>query len=73
VIFAPGDGTVLSEAISVLCRDWRTAGKDIECIDMKSGKSSHDHGKLMVTDDSRSIILEWLIGNETLKSSNRDL
>jgi pimeloyl-ACP methyl ester carboxylesterase len=72
VIFAPGDGTVLSEAISVLCTDWKRAGFDVECIDMKSKSRRHSHQKLLVSDDSRRIIREWLLGNETRAPESPD-
>jgi pimeloyl-ACP methyl ester carboxylesterase len=67
VLFADGDGTVLANAISVLCSDWKAAGMDIECIDMKSKSKEHGHAKLLVTDDSRGILMRWLLGNATEK------
>jgi pimeloyl-ACP methyl ester carboxylesterase len=69
VIFADGDGTVPSGAIEVLCKDWKTGGMDIECIDMKSRSRRHAHDKLLVTSDSRQIITQWLIGNQTSTSA----
>jgi pimeloyl-ACP methyl ester carboxylesterase len=70
VIYAPGDGTVLSKAISVLCKDWKNAGMDIECIDMESASPAYGHGKLLVSERSRKIILEWLVENATAEDKS---
>jgi hypothetical protein len=67
-----GDGTVLSEAIAVLCNDWKAAGHPVECLDVAIDNHTHRHTRLLAVEDVRTTIVGWLIQNRTEPGELRD-
>jgi lysophospholipase-3 len=65
-IYGAGDGLVGSCVIDWVCQNW----KSLVCRDMKSAKSRYVHKNLLFSSDTVDIIIEWVLGKDTVGKKN---
>jgi lecithin-cholesterol acyltransferase len=61
VLYRPGDGIVGSEGLDYVCREWKRAGADVECVDLNSTRIGCQHAFMIFKGENIKRLIDWIL------------